>query len=401
MTIKSNIYTTIKYTHIYYLMKYINDSRIMKSRSKNTSKYHQNRSPFYDKHRAYRNNSSEESEDNTMNPSFPDLSNLLKADKKKVFRDHNHIYFRCKVTMDHVNKLCNLIEEYNREQDLMRSDITTAIIIPKPIYLHITSMGGDLLGGFLAYDYIKNSKIPVYTIAEGYTVSSGANMFMAGRKRFMTENSYILVHQLNVNKYGTETFHDMIDNTVNIVDFMSKTYAIYLNNIRHHKQKVPYDDILTKEKLENHMLHDIYWNYETCARFGIADGLYTNYTDIDINDIKSVIQYEENTFTAPKIYSLRELAPSKKVVDKIKINMERDKQDDPMNMIKSLLSSKCTTDDMNGLINNNINKRKIDDLSDNNTPDTTRRSTRQIKRRKTNLTSTPYVKKTRTIPLRK
>ena len=329
-----------------------------------------NKSRFQDKNRSnrfYRNISSEDSEDSMPNPfangGFPDLSALMKDEKKKVFRDHNHIYFRCGVTMERVNTLCNLIEEYNREQDALRSEFTTAIFIPKPIYLHITSMGGDLLGGLLAFDYIKNSKIPVYTIAEGYAVSSGANMLMAGHKRLMTENSYVLVHQLSMSKYGTETFHDMIDETTNVVDFMSKMYAIYLNNIRHHRKNVPKEDILTKEKLENHMLHDIYWNYETCVRFGIIDGLYTNYSDTDIKDVNDLIQQKTNTFTPTKVYSLKELTPSPKVIDTIKKNMEECKQNDAMELIKGFLGTQKTTDTVNGLINSSL-KRKADELSD-------------------------------------
>jgi len=355
-----------------------------------------NRSPFCD--RLYKNNDLDDSDDNPMGqgfPGFPDLSGLLKDEKKKVFRDHNHIYFRCEVTMERVNKLCNLIDEYNREQDALKAEFTSAIIIPKPIYLHITSMGGDLLGGFLAYDYIRNSKIPVYTVSEGYTVSSGANMFMAGHKRFMTENSYILVHQLSMTRdISNDTFHDMIDNTVNIVDFMSKSYAIYLNNIRHHRENVPTHDILTKEKLENHMLHDIYWNYETCLRFGIVDGIYTNYADTDVKDVNDIIQSETNTFTPPKVYSLQELKPSKVIIDKIKQNIETNKQNDAMNMIKSYLGTKSTTDTVNGLVNlANSTKRKVDDevIDDISVSEeipeinhyNTRRSTRQTKKRKT------------------
>lgn len=322
----------------------------------------------------YKNNSLFSSNDNGSFPNInsdeiPDFSSLINEEKKKVFRNHNHIYFRCGVTMSKVNTLCNLIEEYNREQDILRSEFTTGIFIPKPIYLHITSWGGDLLGGFLAYDYIKNSKIPVYTIAEGYAVSSGANMFMAGHKRFMTESSYILVHQLNITKNGQETFHDMIDETVNVVELMRKSYSIYLNNIRHHRINIPDDDILTKEKLENHMLHDIYWNYETCVRFGIVDELYTNYADTDIKDIRQLLQQETNMSTQTKIYSLHELLPSKIIVDKIKKNIDQCKQNDALEMIKNFIEGKDSTNLSNGLINNN-HKRKIDDLDLDSSSDT-------------------------------
>lgn len=315
---------------------------------------------FLDKpHRVYRNDESDD--EGSVQSSFPDFSALMKTEKKKVFRDHNHIYFRCDVTMERVNQLCNLIEEYNREHESLSHDLTTSIVIPKPIYLHITSFGGDLLAGFLAYDYIKNSKIPVYTVAEGYAVSSGANMFMGGHKRFMTENSYILIHQLNVTKYGSETFHDMIDAVSNDIEFMTRLYGIFLNNIRHHKQNVPPQDILTKEKLENHMMHDIYWNYDACKRYGLVDALYTNYFDTDIKDVQQYLESKvSNSIVPHKVYSLEELKPSDMIVKKIKENLIEQKNNDMVEMVKKHIAKRLTTDGNTGLMNHTPDHDEVD-----------------------------------------
>lgn len=324
---------------------------------------------------------------------IPGLLSLLstQGEKKRVFRDYNHIYFRCEVTMDRVDELCNLIEEYNRDHDLdINTKASTAIIIPKPIYLHITSMGGDMLAGFLAYDYIKNSKIPIYTVAEGYAISSAANMFMAGKKRFMTENSYILIHQLNITKYGTETFHDMLDNASNIIEFMSKLYSIYLNNIRHHRQKVNDDDILTKEKLENHMLHDIYWNYNTCLKYGIVDDIYTNYANTDKHDIYDIFRCEgDNEHNIiKKTYTLQELVPSEMIIKKIRKNIENKKNINMADMIKGYLENKQSTDKIDGIVNTNLLKRDNYDVeSDENNidpPIAHRSKRRKLERKNTN-----------------
>lgn len=324
------------------------------------------------KRKLYRDDDSDD-ESEGESGGFPDFSSMMKTEKKKVFRDHNHIYFRCEVSMDKVNKLCNLIEEYNREQETLRNELTTVLLVPKPIYLHITSLGGDMLAGFLAFDYIKNSKIPVYTIAEGYAVSSGANMFMAGHKRFMTENSYLLIHQLSITKYSRETFHDMIDEASNVIEFMTKLYGIFLNNIRHDKPDVPSQDILTKEKLENHMLHDIYWNYETCKRYGLVDGLYTNYIDTDVSDIH---QYLSTGIGRPreqqKIYTLEDLKPSAAVIQKIKQNLAEQKNNDMVAMIKKHLSKKLTTNDKTGILNNQEEEDGVEVEDDEDTRPMTR-----------------------------
>lgn len=272
-----------------------------------------------------RNNKNTDSDDeSSYYPDSTDSNNLLN-NKRKIFRDMNHIYFRCDVTMDNINKLCNMIEEYNQEHDIIIKSTTCAIIIPKPIYLHITSVGGDLLAGFMAYDYIKNSKIPIYTIGEGYTISSGANMFMAGKKRFMTEHSYLLVHQLNQDMYGNETYRNSMDNANNNNEFMNRLYQIYLTNIRYNHNDETKKDILTKDKLENHMMHDIYWNYETCYKYGIVDGLYKNYDKCNENDMINIlnnINQNGNIEGETKniFYSTNDSKASKKIIDIVNNN---------------------------------------------------------------------------------
>jgi ATP-dependent protease ClpP protease subunit len=299
-------------------------------------------------------NGESESDNEGDSPLQPDIAAMLSnLEKKKVFRNHNHIYFRCTVTLSSVNTLCNLIEQYTREQDAIKSDLTTMITISKPIYLHITSEGGDVFAGFLAYDYIKNSKIPIYTVAEGIALSSGANMMMAGHLRFMTKNSYVMVHQLNVTKMGTETYHNMMDEVANSIDFMSKIYKIYLDNARY-KEGTALDDILTKEKIENHMLHDIFWNYDTCKRYGLVDGVYTNYTDHDTKDIEQYVKQCADDKTNHRVYPidrLDDLKPSKQVIAKIKENMELKKNKNMINLVQKYMTQKSSTDDEDAIIN--------------------------------------------------
>lgn len=287
-------------------------------------------------------NSSNNDANRHMNPQMADMTKLLEMYDKKVYRKYNHLYFRTDVSMSNITKLCNLIDDYNHEQEIINSSLKTSIVVPKPLYLHITSMGGDLLAGFMAYDYIKNSNIPIYTVAEGYTVSAGSIMFMAGERRLMTENSYLLIHQLNQTSFGRETFHDMMDNATNTIEFMSRLYSIYLNNLRYNRKKVNKEDVLTKEKLENHLLHDIYWNINTCIRYGLVDDVYTNYNTVDTNDIKEFVNQEKltNTYTPPKKITLKDLQPSEKFVEQLQHNMED--QSNVINIVKQFLAKKQT-----------------------------------------------------------
>ncbi len=291
-------------------------------------------------------------EESPLLPLLPGLLGLGKNDKRSVFREKNHIYFRCEhISMDNVTDLCDLIDEYNREQDALQLEMTDAIIISKPIYLHITSLGGNLHAGFLAYDYIKNSKIPIYTIAEGYAFSSGANMFMAGKKRFMTEYSYLMFHKLNKQVIGdsVETYHDMMDNAANVIELMSQIYCIVLNNVRHSKRDVSEQDILTKEKIENHMIHDIFWNYETCKRYGLVDELYTNYTENDVKDIDDIFNNDKINNKPKKIYTAKELRPSEEIINQIR--QKSDNKTNIVDMIKKYIAQKDTINKKDAIIN--------------------------------------------------
>lgn len=200
----------------------------------------------------------------------------------------NHIYFRCNVTIENVFLLCNLINEYNEFRDTNNGKY---MLIPKPLYIHITSDGGNLFAGFMAYDYIKNSKIPCITVVEGYAFSAGAIIFLAGSKRLMTEHSYIMVHQLSSTAYINKslTHHQIMDDTANCIELMSRVYGLYLNGTRHGPRVID-KKILTKEFLEKHVLHDIYWNTQLCIDLGIVDDIFSNNTVNEKNDLQVLIQ---------------------------------------------------------------------------------------------------------------
>ena len=177
-----------------------------------------------------KNNDSDDDEQLPFPFPLPDLLNK-QPEKKKVFRDNNHIYFRDSVSIDTVNKLCNLIQEINNEYNEITSLNEIGYVLPKPIYVHICSMGGDLFAGFMAYDFIKNSNIPVYTVAEGYTVSAGSIMFMGGKKRFMIPSGYVLIHQLR-NETGGGTAFELTDEYNNCKeDPLAYIYSLLISKI--------------------------------------------------------------------------------------------------------------------------------------------------------------------------
>lgn len=199
-----------------------------------------------------------------IEPELPLLPLLQQKTDEYIFRLENHIYFTTEVTMLNVNKLAKLIYQINREFEIAKVSIKYGELVPSPIYLHVTSVGGELFGGFRAMDIIENSLVPIYTIVEGYAQSAGSLLFLAGKKRFMTENSYLLIHQLS--SYGESgTYEQLRDSFSNNQVLMDRIIDIY-NKKSNGK--------LTKKKLQELLKHDLYWDFNTCKNYNLADELY-------------------------------------------------------------------------------------------------------------------------------
>jgi ATP-dependent protease ClpP protease subunit len=255
-------------------------------------------------------------------------------DDKKIFRENNHIYFRSSVSTESISKLIDLINEYNREQDELQQTMTCNYIIRKPIYLFITSHGGDLFQGFLAYDYIKNSPTPIYTVAVAYAISAGSIMFMAGHQRFMTKNSYILIHQLRSGgSFSGNTFFEELDNTANSINLMQNIYRIYMENIRFAYTPVPKENIITRDILEEHLSHDLYWSFDTCFKYGFTDGVYTNYSEREKVDQDYLFRGKNrpNSIPQPKLsFTENDFIPSDDFLQQTKVKRSQQKKMEDM-----------------------------------------------------------------------
>jgi ATP-dependent protease ClpP protease subunit len=225
----------------------------------------------------------------------PELLQLMCPPNKKVhndriFRDCNHLYFRGRVTMQTIGQLCALIDDANNHYNECCNH-EFGYLLPKPLYLHICTMGGDLQAGFMAYDYIKNSNIPIYTVSEGRTISAGTLMFMAGKKRFMSPTSYMLIHQLSSHASGTHAeIEEEYENCLNMMDKMKNIYISNLNTKVSNKK-----DLLNEDDLVEQLKKDEYWDYNMCYKKGLLHGPYTNTQNRDKEDklelLKNIKEY--------------------------------------------------------------------------------------------------------------
>ena len=216
-----------------------------------------------------------------MNTQKP--SNHGGYDRAEVLIEGNHIYFKGDVENSSVLQLIKAIKKYNTDIENNRKFITTDFltkykddkdhkdkllnlklgIVPDPIYLHIMSYGGSILAAMSAIDAIKNSKIPIYTVIDGFAASAGTMMSVMGKKRYMTSHSYALIHQLSSSAWGT--MQTLIDSHENHKMFMERIKKIYIEKTK-----------LTPEELEEQLKHDIWWDIDTCIAKGLVDEIYTD-----------------------------------------------------------------------------------------------------------------------------
>ena len=182
-------------------------------------------------------------------------------DEDVTYKD-NRIYFKTNITGDSIDKLIKIIESRNRKfKKYLTNNKMIKTAEPNPLYLHITSYGGDLLATFRAIDAIKRSEIPIYTIVDGYAASGATLMSVVGKKRYMTPSSYMLIHQLSSGAIGK--YWEIKDDFENCDTWMNDIYNIYLEHSN-----------MTLKDLKEYLSHDIWWKVDISIDNGLVDEIY-------------------------------------------------------------------------------------------------------------------------------
>jgi ATP-dependent protease ClpP protease subunit len=168
----------------------------------------------------------------------------------------NNIYFYGPITKESCQELDEALIQLDKNSKIFSSNFG---IDPLPINLHIQSEGGSLMNTFYVIDLINNLETPVYTYVDGYVASAGSLISVVGKKRFMTKNSFIMIHQLS-SSLGQGKFNDFDDNMDNLNKFMSTLRNIYLQ-----KTKIPID------VLNNILEHDLWMDSKESLDYGLVD----------------------------------------------------------------------------------------------------------------------------------
>ena len=179
-------------------------------------------------------------------------------EESKIYRENNHIYFYTEIDRNTISKLNVLLREAEEYCVILSLKLRIDLV---PIYLHIYSNGGYIHAAFAAIDVINSSKVPVYSIIEGATASAGTLISIVCKKRYIRPTAYMLIHQLSSEIWGK--MDAIIDEYKNLTQLMSKIKSIYKKY-----------SLLTDEKLENILKHDLWLDAKKSIKYGLVDKLY-------------------------------------------------------------------------------------------------------------------------------
>lgn len=172
---------------------------------------------------------------------------------------NNHIYFYDEI--DTPNALC-LIENLRRvdhQLRLQRVGMDLADDWPMiPIWLHINSPGGSATSSFAIADAITRLKSPVHSVIEGMAASGGSLVSTSCTRRYITPNSFMLIHQLSGYHWGTyEQLKDDMKLSDMLMDRIVKFYAEHSN--------------LSVKKVRKLLKRDSWFGANECLDLGMVD----------------------------------------------------------------------------------------------------------------------------------
>ena len=174
---------------------------------------------------------------------------------KHISVHENKIYFYSGVSRDSVVELNKKIGEIESRSLTLAHSLD---IDPPPIKIYINSGGGSITAGISSMDTILRGKVPIHTYVDGFCASAATFFSVVGEKRYISRNSYMLIHQLTANFWGKYSeFEDEKQNLDLMMATIKNVYKKYT--------------IVSMKKLDEILKHDLLWNAETCLKYGLID----------------------------------------------------------------------------------------------------------------------------------
>jgi ATP-dependent Clp endopeptidase proteolytic subunit ClpP len=190
-------------------------------------------------------------------------------DKPNIRRIENSIFFCDRITYQTTHELNYLLHQV--ETDILedvkvaesdtkktKAKMVDIHIEPKPILLHITTHGGLVHAAFSVVDTIRALRVPVHTIVNGYVASAGTLISLAGKRRFITPNSFMMIHEIRSGFWGR--YSDARIEHENMTKLMEHILQYYVEKTK-----------ITRERLSDMLRTDTDLNATECLEMGLVD----------------------------------------------------------------------------------------------------------------------------------
>jgi ATP-dependent Clp endopeptidase proteolytic subunit ClpP len=175
--------------------------------------------------------------------------------EKHIAVHENKIYYYAGVNRESAVELNKKVSELESKSLTMSK---TLDIDAPPIKVLINSGGGSITAGISSMDTILRCKVPVETYVDGFCASAATFLSVVGDHRYMSRNSYMLIHQLSTGFWGK--YSEFEDEKQNL-DLMMTT----IKNVYKKYTEVP------MEKIDEILKHDLMWDAKTCLEYGLID----------------------------------------------------------------------------------------------------------------------------------
>ena len=169
--------------------------------------------------------------------------------------EENRVYFYCPIGGIEALELNRTLRRLDVEMQYLSNRLECKEI---PIHLHIHSPGGSIFAGLSIVDTIKNCKTSVYTYIDGSAASAATLVSIAGKKRFMGKNAYMLIHQPQIEWAGK--FDEFMDEITNQKSLYDKVVNLYLRHTN-----------IEEEALKEMLDHELWLDSEKCVELGLVD----------------------------------------------------------------------------------------------------------------------------------
>jgi len=188
----------------------------------------------------------------------PEKKNAQNAVTEKHIAVHeNKIYYYANVNRESAAELNKKIGELESKSLTLGNNLD---INPPILKVLINSGGGSITAGISSMDTILRCKVPVETYVDGFCASAATFLSVVGNKRYMSRNSYMLIHQLSSNFWGKYSeFEDEKQNLDLMMETIKSVYKEYT--------KVP------MKKIDEILKHDLMWNAKVCLEYGLVDDI--------------------------------------------------------------------------------------------------------------------------------